>query len=355
MAWLIGDSFDFHSSATDLTLPGSVWATPLGGPSTNSRFGVGLSLAGVSMSSSAISKSVFFTNSTTVYVNFASMNSFAPYPNPGSTAQGFGVNIYDTNAFQCALVFRQQGDMVLLGGRTNVGTVIATSPVIPSLSTTIWNHFQVKLVISTTVGSIEVRLNGNNTPVFIATGLNTQNGSGNNYCNAIGFEQIFEGGYQPYVDDLYVFNDQGVAPNTWQGDVRAVQLMPNSDLSVVWSHSTGSTNWQCVDEPIENGDTDYVYTLTANNVDQYGTTSLAVTPTAIVNVVTKALVRMDDAGPHSVRTRLTSNAITSDSALLNLASTYQWLWTNYLPDPSGGAAWTTTRVNAATIGPFCVS
>ena len=81
----------------------------------------------------------------------------------------------------------------------------------------------------------------------------------------------------------------------------------------------------------------------------------ATTPNAIIGIVTKALVRMDDVGPHSIKTRLTSNAVVGDSATLSLSNTYQWLWTNYMTDPSGGAAWTAARVNASTIGPFCVS
>jgi hypothetical protein len=109
-----------------------------------------------------------------------------------------------------------------------------------------------------------------------------------------------------------------------------------------------------VSELRQDGDTSYVFTNTVNNLDLYGTAGLSTTPNAIINLALKSLVRMDDAGPHTYKNRLSSAGTTSDGSNLSLSSSYQWSWTNYPTDPNGGGAWTFSRVNGALIGPFDV-
>ncbi len=156
------------------------------------------------------------------------------------------------------------------------------------------------------------------------------------------------------VDDFYMFSDQGAAPTTFQGDVRAVQQMPSSDSSVSWAPNTGALNYNRVNELREDADSSYVLTNTPNNVDQYGIAALSPTPLSIVAVQTKLLARMDDAGPHTVKSRLTSTGTTSDSSDLPLSSTYQWVWQMYAVDPHTSGPWSALNLNAVTIGPFDV-
>jgi hypothetical protein len=353
MAFEIGDSFDFYASSANFNAlldAGTCWAVSLAGGLTpnTTRFGVGQGLS-IGGNVDGVLISVAFGNDATIYVNFAHLTSTALIP--GNTNVTWGFNLCDGTNKQVGIYFRNQGDIVVTSGPFN-GTILATWAG-PIWAINQWNHYQFRIVINNTIGRMEARINGHASDDFdTGASLNTRNGSTNNYANHINF---YNGGSNPFIDDFYLFNDQGGQPNTWQGDVRAVQLMPNSDSSVTWNRSTGTNNFSCVDDTQQNADADYVSTLTVNNVDQYGTFSLPTTPNAIIGIVTKAFVRMDDVGPHSIKTRLTSNAVISDSATLPLASTYGWLWTNYMTDPSGGAAWTAARVNAATIGPFCVS
>lgn len=54
--------------------------------------------------------------------------------------------------------------------------------------------------------------------------------------------------------------------------ITSVYLYPTSDYSVMWSPSTGATNYGCIDE-VSPSDTDYVYSPVFNNVDKYGHTA----------------------------------------------------------------------------------
>jgi hypothetical protein len=345
MAWLIGDGFDFYNAAADEILPGTIWAAQNAGPSTTTRFGAGLSL---SFGGTSSISSIVFGNSTTIWVNFA-YEITGGFTASGTT-QGFGFQLIDGSSNQLGVFLRNGGDFVVTAG-TLGGAVLATSPVIYS-GTGLWHHLQFKIVINNTTGSVELRVDGNTSNDWTATGLNTRNGTINSQVNKFAIPSVST--VSGLMDDFYVFNDQGVAPNTWQGDVRAIQLMPTSDSSVTWTANSGANNFSRVAENRQDGDTSYVSTSVVNNNDKYGTASLSTTPLAIVGVQTKMLARMDDAGPHTVKSRLTSGSTNADSANLTCASNYQWIWQINTIDPNTAAAWTASAVNAATIGPFDV-
>jgi len=244
----------------------------------------------------------------------------------------------------------QDGSIALA---TGAGTIIAgTRSAANTFIQNQWIHIQAKIVIDGSAGTFDLRINGITTPIVSASGLNTR-ATANNYCNSLQLHcnsNLAPGN----IDDFYIFNDQGAAPNTWQGDVRAVQQMPATDSSVSWTPNSGATRFSRVNELREDGDTSYVSTTGVNNVDQYGVSALAVTPLSIVAVQSKMYVRMDDAGPHTAKSRLTSAGTTSDSANLSLTTNYQWIWQLYATDPHTSAAWSAANLNAVTIGPFDV-
>jgi hypothetical protein len=195
-------------------------------------------------------------------------------------------------------------------------------------------------------------LNGSTSPLVNVGSLNTRN-TANSYCN--GTQVTCVGSTNPTVlDDYYMFNDQAPAPATFQGDVRAVQQMPNADVSVTWTPNSGAIGYNRVNEAHQDGDTSYVLTNTVNNVDQYAIAALATTPLSIIAVQSKMYARMDDAGPHTVKSRLTSTGTTSDSANMSCASTYKWIQQIYAVDPHTTSPWTAPNLNAVTIGPFDV-
>ena len=346
MAWEFGDSFDFYNAQADMTAPGTMWSVVTGGGfSSTTRFGVGQSMdIGASGTNNRITNT--FNNDTTLYVNLAYYLN-AALPMNANIYWGFAVS--DGANKQVGVYWNGSGAIIVTAGEYNAATLATWSSAYAAFQ---WNHYQFKFVINNTTGSVELRLNGATSDSFSLTGANTRNGSTNNYGNNLRF---YGGSTNMFMDDFYGFNDQGAQPNTWQGDVRAVQLMPNSDSSVTWTKSTGASNNSCVSELKEDGDTTYVSTNTANNVDLYGIAALATTPNAIINVVLKSFARMDDAGPHTYKQRLSSGGTTSDGSNLSLSTSYQWSWTNYLTDPHTSAAWTFAGVNAALIGPFDVA
>jgi hypothetical protein len=349
MAWLLGDGFDFYNATTDIVLPGTTWVSSTAAlvATAATRFNAGQ--AAQVTNGSAIT-SVSFANSTTIYVNFAAM--YVPVITGGGTTQISGFNLFDGASVQLGIWFRNGGDIVVTNTGTGSGTVLATSSVL--FSSGVWHHYQFKIVINNATGSVELRMDGSSSPAWNPTGINTRNGTVNAQVNKLNFISTI-GTTNLDFDDLYCFNDQGAAPNTWQGDVRAVQQMPASDSAIAWTRSTGSTNFSLVNELKQNSDTNYVLTNTPGSADAYNVGALASTPISIIAVQQKMIYRMDDSGPHTIKQQLISGATTANGSTVSSISTYQWQEDLYVTDPNTSAAWTATALNAVKIGPVDVS
>jgi hypothetical protein len=220
MAWLVADGFDYYGSAADLAR--SVWdsVTVFGSFSTPlSRFGTGQCLTNFG---NAILQKNLASNETTLFLALA---YYRPGAQSGTTAEAYW-QLRDGATPQCTVVFESSGSIVLKSG-TQSGTVLATYA--SAFAQDVWTHFQVKVVINNTTGSITVRKNGSATDSFSATGLNTRGGTANNYANVVSIN----GGTSntPYMDDVLMYSGTAPAPNDWIGDTRAVCLMPKLDTA----------------------------------------------------------------------------------------------------------------------------
>lgn len=115
------------------------------------------------------------------------------------------------------------------------------------------------------------------------------------------------------------------------------------------------TNAVLVNEAQQDGATSYVYDSTVNDADFYNIASLGVTPASVVAVTTRGFMAKSDAGARTAAVRLKSGSTTVAAPTVSLSTNFGWSWRTDLTDPDTSAAWTTTAVNAATIGPFVVS
>lgn len=215
MAWLVGDSFDFYATITDVV---GLWDTytPTQGLA-NGRFSG--SRAFQLSSGGSIAKSSGSNDAThhlAVAFNLPAASS--------TNVVGF-LQLSDGAVNQCCVVFRGDG-AILLTSATPAGTVLATYT--GAFTFNAWNHFECEVTINNTTGAFHVRKNGNSSDDFAATSLNTRPGT-NAYANKLTVGASF--GANALMDDLLWFSTSGAVPNTWVGDVRAVQLMPTADTA----------------------------------------------------------------------------------------------------------------------------
>lgn len=216
MAFILGDSFDLVNSTAALVASG-VWSTAnnFGVTSSNTRFSFGQS--GFSTGYGSIVRDNLPASSGTVFLAFA-------YYNTTSTDY---VQFRDGGNAQVTVMFNADNSITVRTGGTS-GTVIATFA--SAYLSNIWTHFQIQAIIHPTAGEVHIRKNGNTVDDFAATGLNTREGTSNNYCTGVALGAPT--GNTSYFDDFLMFDNSGTSLNTWTGDVRCYVLYPIANGSV---------------------------------------------------------------------------------------------------------------------------
>jgi hypothetical protein len=214
-----------------------------------------------------------------------------------------------------------------------------------------WYYVECKFVIDPTVGSCELRIDG--VSLLTTTGQDT-NVSANAYANSFQLGSTNDNTPNPFVDDLYICDGTGSAPNnTFLGDVRVEYRVPNGNgNSSQLTGSDGNTtdNYLLVDETGNvNDDTDYVESGNVGDKDTYAFENLVSTAGTVYGVNVMPTVRKTDAGARSIKTiaRLSGTEVDGPEQILG---TGYALMTDIRETKPGGGAWTISDVNSAEFG-----
>lgn len=350
MASRVRDGFDFYGALSEGT--GDIWTAMGAGNaafSSTTRFSAGqsLSLATNVAPGVVLLAAPLGANSTTLYWNFAWRKATAV----NGAYLDYRMKWYDGATVQCSMTLSTDGKFTFHNG--DGGTILGTYTGAMAGSGT-WNHFQIKLVINGSTGSFEVRKDNSSTASFLITGVNTKV-TANAYTNSIvlACSGSIPDSYQ--IDDFWMFDDavNGVEPTTWTGDVRAIQIVPNSDSAVAFTPSTGITNYSLVHE-LTNNNTDYVSGSTIGTVDEYGNPGFGTTPYGILGVTVKQTA-FETGGVKTLGSRVRSGATVVDSTGKSLTTASVEYAFNQDTDPNTGVAWTAAGIAAAKFGPKVVT
>jgi hypothetical protein len=290
---------------------------------------------------------VFNQNAGTVFFNFAhAQNSVL---SAGNTTN---FRFYDNATVQFSMNINGNGNFEFYRGDRSVllGTYAGAFP-----GGNVWNHFQVKIIFNNGAGEVHVRKNGSATDNFVLTGINTIS-TVNAYANKLDSITVNSANPVQKFDDMWIFSATVVAgePSDFLGDMRAIQIMPNSDNVVQFTPQTGPTNYTNVDELI-NASGDYVSSQTAGQVDLYGNPGFTVAPTSVLGLAIRSLGRKTDAGPRTVGHEIKSGATTVDSPGQAIGTLTEAVVMNADLDPNTGVAWTPSGVAALLFGPRVVT
>lgn len=255
------------------------------------------------------------------------------------------------SGFQFSLQFTQAG--VVNAYRGNAGTLLGSSAAgaIPIAGASKnWCYLEVGVVLSATVGQINVHVNG--VSVLALTSLNNCGGTG----TACGAWQVGSGAPTDNVSSInfmhhYFADATGSSPwDTYLGDVRVQTTLPVSNNSVAFTPEGNAANWQNAATVPPVPGTDYNQDATVTAQDTFNTGTIAASITSILGVNVKVLAEKSDAGARSLQTVLISSSTTVTGTGTALAQTAQQLRTMYQTDPNTSAQWTLTNVNAAKPG-----
>lgn len=237
---------------------------------------------------------------------------------------------------------------VLADGRMEVrrgtGTTLAASdPGVFSLNT--WHFIQIRALIANSGGNVQVWLNGRKHIDVTGDTQNTANAHVNYWALGWG------GGPQARYANILIYDESGAAPNARTPETRIYADLPNAaGGSSGWTPSAGS-NYQCVDEQPNDGDSTYVSAAAAGLDDAYACPASVPGGSTVYAVGVEFDARKDDAGTNDIDGLVRSGGANYPSGSTSpLTTTYQRFRRIWATDPATGAAWTVSGANAAQPG-----
>lgn len=234
------------------------------------------------------------------------------------------------------------------------GTVLGTATLSgPALLPATWGYWEVKAVLSDTVGEVHVRFNS--AAVLDVTGVDTKNGGTKTVFDSLCFP--CSNGVNTYFDDMYVVTGSGSAPTDFLGDCKVQTLYPNGngDFSqMVGSDADSVNNYALVNETGPPNTTSYVESATVGGRDFYAMGDLSGLPGTASVLAVQVSAWCNNADGGSARTAKlgvrqgTSETLSSGQALT--AVTFLPVRGIFTADPASGTGWSQSGVNSMQAG-----
>lgn len=221
-----------------------------------------------------------------------------------------------------------------------------------------WHRFEVKIVVNDTVGSIDILIDRSfGTDFATATQVSsvfigdTQSGA-SSFTDIIEFLSVPAATLETEVlwDDITLNDDAGTRNNTWMGDIKIQTLRPNADTAQKdMTPSTGTTNFNLVDDAPGPDTSDFVTPDTVLDKDLYAATDLGGTGTIVNAVQVKAFAAKGDVGTPTIKLLVKSGATEGSSASQTLTAA-KFHSNIFETDPNTTGDWNVNTVNAIEIG-----
>jgi len=228
----------------------------------------------------------------------------------------------------------------LLGGTT--GPVVAAGS---------WYHVEAKVSISATVGTVEVRVEGDT--VISETSLNTGTSpiaqvsvGAKDYGSSVVMEC--------YWKDFVVWDTSGTLNTDFLGSVFVTTLSPTGDTSLNWTPSTGTTGYQILDN-IPPVDSQYISAADSPIPAAYqgSLSNLPSTVTSVKALLTYVRAGKSDGGDGSLQVSLVSDPsgtpATVDGADRPITTSQSYWKDVFEADPKTSTYWLPSAANDADI------
>jgi hypothetical protein len=319
---LFMDGFDYLTVA-DLTMK---WDTTSGSLQTG-VYGYGKCLKGFAQTATLGSNVVTGGQSFHFYTGTLTASTVCEFRETGSA--------------QCDLRYDSSGTLFFTRNGTTIGVVADAST---RLVSNTWYWIEAKVTISDASGIANVKVNG--IAVLTQSSLDTKN-TANAYFNQV----KVNGSGTLQIDNYHVWDTTAGDVADYMGEsVIETQLPSAAGSNADWTKNGGSTNFSRVNEANEDGDTTYVSSSTANQIDSYAFTNLTATSGTIRTIAVNTIDRNDDATPRTFDHYVKSSSATALSSNISPSAGYKNHQRFFAQDPNTTAAWTVAGRNAAEFG-----
>jgi hypothetical protein len=273
----------------------------------------------------------------------------------GTTTAMLLIGLYDNASIQVGLYMNQDGSLsVLRGGATVLGTTA------PLLSLNAYAHIELKAKIDSSVGTVQLWMNGSQK--LNLTAQNTR-ASANSSANTLTVGLQTNAGLTPDTrqadfDDIIFYDGQTTDPAGNSdivgpvGDCGLAWLLPTgAGTTTQFTPDTAVANYGRVNEATPDGDTSYVESSTVGQVDTYALADLPAATSAVKTLALCHYARKTDVGARQMGATLrTGGANFTHPTGVDLGSSYQYSFRNWGTNPGTVLPWTVADVNALEIG-----
>lgn len=233
-----------------------------------------------------------------------------------------------------------RGDNVLLD---------TSAPVITSGA---WQHLEARCKVDNAAGEVEIRVNG--VTVLALSGVDTFSSFASQaevaqirVLSGIGVTQT-----PFYVDDFYIWDDQGSINNDFIGDRRVLTHYANQDTIIAdFQKSSGVNGYALINESPPDDDASYIFA----EFDEVGAQSafefeeLGAEVSAVTAVQVNVRSYKTDAGAANIQASVITDYNEELGADNALTSVYTDRRDIFETNPDTGAPWTRDEINAALI------
>ena len=255
------------------------------------------------------------------------------------------------NQSMCKVHIQSTGDIALVDS-TNSLLGQTSSPAIVAEA---YQHIEVKCTFAGAAGACEVRVNG--VTVLDLTNVNIGGAAtAAQYRWGVANSQSPEVG-ELWLDDHYIWDDQGSFNTDFVGDIKLFRIDPNADTAQTdWTRNAGSNDFEAIDDDAPDDATTYLQATSPAQESEFQLENTPATADSILFLATYVYGLKTDAGNASVRVGMASANIGSPSAPATVYGTEHTIteaWTYYEDifesDPATGSAWTPDAVDDSRI------
>lgn len=224
------------------------------------------------------------------------------------------------------------------------GTVLGTGTT--QLRLNVWFYLEVQATVSSTSGTVEVRVNGAATPEISFTGNTKSSWATNDTIDQVTFSGETD------MDDCYILDSTGMTNTTFLGDIRVVALMPNGNGSysqLLGSDGNSTDNYLLVNEQ-PYSTSNYVGSSTVGQRDTYLMADLPAATTSVLSVQNNLIAGKSDAGAASLKPVLDIGGSLQYGPTRVLGTSYASYHDVYDTNPATTVNWTIADVNSLEDG-----
>lgn len=336
------DNFQFYGTSTTNMLDGLPWSEITGSLTTDPDPNASGNVLRVTSSSNN-------SNTTDTRLALPSVtrkvgNGFRFYMNTLPSSSGTRPVILGyrdlSNSKIYDWIIETNGSLSLYNGS---GTLIATTTN-PVMAPKSWFHYE--FYIDLTAGTYEARIEG--VTVLSGTGLTLlQNIYGLGYSSRQNLTNNTNA--LNYMKDFVIWDASGSNNNTFLGPVAVFLLKVNGDVSSGWARSSGTTDFELLDETSPN-DADYIYAGTPPPAPSIMTfEDLGPEIVGVRGLQMMARARKSDGGDATMQLSLLSNGFEDLGGTKAVTTGFKYWYDISELDPNTGALWDPIAVNEATI------